>query len=124
MAQELVIDGNDWIKAPWYIRLAATLFIKWFLKNHATSYQCSGEVNWLFPNRLDTHMREHHPKHVEICSADIQVPYYQLAHWMINSAYGPRFSCYSLLKEWGTPEQVEELDGKPRAITESNKSVR
>jgi len=95
-------------RVPWHIRLAARVFIKWFLKGKLReTYQCDGRVNWLFPNALNDHMRGNFPR--DECTADVQVPYFELAHWMANAA-GYDFSCYTLLKDWGGDEQMAAMD--------------
>ena len=96
-------------KVPWYIKLIARIFLRWYIKGKMDrSYQCSGKINWVFPNEFMVEMRKY-PR--EKCTADIQVPYYQLAHWLSREA-GYEFSCYTLLKAWGTKEQVKALEAK------------
>lgn len=96
-------------KAPWYIKLASKIVIKWFLKNKKEEcYQVDGKINWLSPNELHELYKNFDKKE---CTADIQVPYYQIAHWIANEC-GHNFSRYTLLKEWGYKNQVEDLDEK------------
>ena len=107
------IAAGDWPRAPWYVRLCARVFLRWFLRGkRSETYQCDGVINWLFPNELhqvSEWFQECRGK--DACTADVQVPYYQLAHWMARSA-GFEFSAYTMLQEWGTPEQIAALDAK------------